>query len=81
MGAAACWRVITANVQEPVPHWCDVAVAVARGFSTRGGGMASTELKLSQLRAIEQAQQSLERAAVVRSDGKSASIKSISECS
>jgi uncharacterized protein len=80
--------VITANVQEPVLHWCDagaaswfdVAVVVAKGFSTRGGGIASTAVKLCQLRAIEQVQQSLERAAVVRSDGKSASIKSISEC-
>ncbi len=25
--AAACWRVITANVQEPVLHWCDAGAA------------------------------------------------------
>jgi hypothetical protein len=42
--------------------------------------MTSTAKQLSHLRAVEQAQQSLERAAVARSAGKSASIKSISEC-
>ena len=46
--------------------------------------MSSTAGKLSQLRAVEQAQQSLEFAAVdgggVELEGKSASIKSISEC-
>jgi hypothetical protein len=45
---------------------------------------ASTAVKLSQLRAVEQAQQSLELAAVVGGgvelEGKSASIKSSSEC-
>ena len=25
--SAACWRVITANVQEPVLHWCDAGAA------------------------------------------------------
>jgi dTDP-4-dehydrorhamnose reductase len=25
--AAACWRVITANVREPVLHWCDASAA------------------------------------------------------
>ena len=25
--AAACWRVITAQVQEPVLHWCDAGAA------------------------------------------------------
>jgi hypothetical protein len=44
----------------------------------------STAIQLSQLRAVEQAQQSLEFAAVRRGgvelEGKSASIKSISEC-
>jgi dTDP-4-dehydrorhamnose reductase len=25
--AAACWRVITANVQEPLLHWCDAGAA------------------------------------------------------
>jgi dTDP-4-dehydrorhamnose reductase len=25
--AAACWRVITANLQEPVLHWCDAGAA------------------------------------------------------
>ena len=25
--AAACWRVITANVQQPVLHWCDAGAA------------------------------------------------------
>jgi len=46
--------------------------------------MSSTALKPSQLRAVEQAQQSLEFAAVVGGgvelEGKSASIKSSSEC-
>jgi hypothetical protein len=46
--------------------------------------MSSTAVKLSQLRAVEQAQQSLEFAAVVGGgvelEGKSASIKSSSEC-
>ena len=46
--------------------------------------MSSTAVKLSQLRAVEQAQQSLEFAAIVGGgvelEGKSASIKSISEC-
>jgi hypothetical protein len=46
--------------------------------------MTSNAVKLSQLRAIEQAQQSLEFTAVVGGgielEGKSASIKSISEC-
>ena len=46
--------------------------------------MSSTAVKLSQLRAVEQAQQSLEFAAIVgggvEMEGKSASIKSISEC-
>ncbi len=46
--------------------------------------MSSTAKKLSHLRAVEQAQQSLECAAVawggVELEGKSASIKSISEC-
>jgi len=42
--------------------------------------MASTAIELRDCRTVEQAQQSLERAAVVRSDGKSASINSISEC-
>ena len=100
--AAACWRVITAIVQEPVLHWCDagaaswfdVAVAVgelAQHLPAGGGGMRSTHdsgqrlaIQLSKLRAVEQAQQSLEFAAVgwggVELEGKSASIKSISEC-
>ena len=43
--------------------------------------MTSTAIELSNRRAVEQAQQSMERAPIVRSDGKSASIKSISECS
>jgi len=46
--------------------------------------MSSTAIELSHLRAVEQAQQSLEFAAVacggVELEGKSASIKSISEC-
>jgi hypothetical protein len=46
--------------------------------------MSSTAVKLSKLRAVEQAQQSLEFAAVVGGgvelEGKSASIKSSSEC-
>jgi hypothetical protein len=46
--------------------------------------MSSTAVKLSQLRAVEQAQQSLEFAAIVGGgvelEGKSASIKSSSEC-
>ena len=42
--------------------------------------MTSTAIELSNRRAVEQAQQSMERAPIVRSDGKSASIKSISEC-
>ena len=46
--------------------------------------MSSTAVKLSQLRAVEQAQQSLEFAAIVgggvEMEGKSASIKSSSEC-
>jgi len=46
--------------------------------------MISTAKELSHLRAVEQAQQSLEFAAVgcggVELEGKSASIKSISEC-
>ena len=41
--------------------------------------MTSTAIELSNRRAVEQAQQSLGRAPIVRSDGKSASIKSISE--
>ena len=49
-----------------------------------GRGMTSTAVKLSQFRAVEQAQKSLEFAAVigggVELEGKSASIKSISEC-
>ena len=100
--AAACWRVITAIVQEPVLHccdagaasWFDVAVAVselAQHLPAGGGGMSSTHdsgqrlaIQLSKLRAVEQAQQSLEFAAVgwggVELEGKSASIKSSSEC-
>ena len=100
--AAACWRVITAIVQEPVLHWCDagaaswfdVAVAVgelAQHLPAGGGGKSSTHgsglrlaKQLSHLRAVEQAQQSLEFAAVgcggVELEGKSASIKSSSEC-
>ena len=46
--------------------------------------MSSTAIQLSKFRAVEQAQQSLEFAAVVGGgvelEGKSASIKSISEC-
>jgi len=42
--------------------------------------MNLSAIQLSQLLAVEQVQQSLEYAALVRSDGKSASIKSISEC-
>ena len=42
--------------------------------------MSSTAKQLGHLWAVEQTQQSLECAAIVRSDGKSASIKSISEC-
>lgn len=42
--------------------------------------MTSTSIALSHYRAFEQAKQSLERAPIVRSDGKSASIKSILEC-
>ena len=42
--------------------------------------MSSTAKDFSHLRAVEQVQQSLECAAIVRSDGKSASIKSSSEC-
>ena len=42
--------------------------------------MNLSAIQLSQLLAVEQVQQSLESAALVRSDGKSASIKSISEC-
>ena len=49
-----------------------------------GAGLPSTAIQLSHYRAIEQAQQSLERAAIVGGgvelEGKSASIKSISEC-
>ena len=49
-----------------------------------GGGQTSTAIQLSHYRAIEQRQQSLERAAIagggVELEGKSASIKSISEC-
>ena len=47
-------------------------------------GMASTAKEIGHLRAVEQAQQSLELAAIdggrVELEGKSASIKSISEC-
>ena len=42
--------------------------------------MTSTAIELSNRRAVEQAQQSLGRAPIVRSDGKSASIKSILKC-
>ena len=42
--------------------------------------MNSTPKELGYRLAVEQTQQSLECAAIVRSDGKSASIKSISEC-
>jgi len=42
--------------------------------------MSSTAKQLGHLWAVEQSQQSLEPAAIDRSDGKSASIKSISEC-
>ena len=49
-----------------------------------GDGQTSTAIQLSHYRAIEQRQQSLERAAIagggVELEGKSASIKSISEC-
>jgi addiction module HigA family antidote len=49
-----------------------------------GCGMSSTAVKLSQLSTVKQAQQSLEFAAIVGGgvelEGKSASIKSISEC-
>ena len=51
---------------------------------TGGGAMTSTAKKSGHLRAVEQAQQSLEYAAVacggVELEGKSASIKSSSEC-
>jgi hypothetical protein len=42
--------------------------------------MNLSAIQLSQLLAVEQVQHSLEYAALVLSDGKSASIKSISEC-
>ena len=46
--------------------------------------MSSTAVQLSHLRSVEQTQQSLERAAIagggVELEGKSASIKSSSEC-
>ena len=54
-------------------------------FSAGGSGLTSTAAKqLSHCRAIEQVQKSLELAAIVGGgvelEGKSASIKSISEC-
>jgi hypothetical protein len=49
-------------------------------FPAGGADMTSTAIELSNRRAVEQAQQSMERAPIVRSDGKSASIKSILEC-
>ena len=49
-------------------------------FPAGGADMTSTAIELSNRRAVEQAQQSLGRAPIVRSDGKSASIKSILEC-
>ena len=49
-----------------------------------GSGLSSTAIQLSHPWAVEQVQQSLERAAIagggVELEGKSASIKSISEC-
>ncbi len=51
--AAACWRVITANVQEPVLHWSDAGAASWYDFA-----MAIRELAL--------AQGLLQRAAAVR---------------
>ena len=56
----------------------------AQRFPAGDSGLASTAIQLSHYRAIEQVQQSLERAAVVGGgvelEGKPASIKSISEC-
>lgn len=51
----------------------------AQRFPAGDSGLASTAIQLSHYRTVEQAQQSLERAAIVRSGGKSASIKSISD--
>ena len=59
---------------------------MAQGAAAVAGvrGMSSIEIELSHLRAVEQAQQPLEFAAVacggVELEGKSASIKSSSEC-
>ena len=56
----------------------------AQRFSAGDSGLTSTAIQLSHYRAIEQVQQSLERAAVVGGgvelEGKPASIMSISEC-
>ena len=51
-----------------------------RGMATLAPSGERLAEELSHRWAVEQAQQSLEFAAIVRSDGKSASIKSISEC-
>ena len=61
------------------PKLMGSAVQTAKDSLLEGADMNSTAIELRDCRAIEQAQQSFVFAAIVRSDCKSASIKSISE--